>query len=175
MTAAVIFSILSYVHWINARDITISPADPTIDCLSEDECYPLSKLYANNPDRLQISSNTTIKFLRDLHFLESNIVIRDVDDMTLVFQMGSQLHCDNRSGLMFVNITNLHIYGLTMTNCGAEISKDLINETLSVQTETTVTIEIGTKAAILAINIKGFHIDHAVIRENLMCVTILAI
>ena len=116
--------------------IIISP-----NCTQEDlDCFPLSKLYT---DSQALSSDTTIKFLSGVHSLTSNIIIRDITDVTFQFEMNSQIHCDNRSNFVFMNVTNLQVIGLKMTNCGVEIDEALIEEALFVQTETVQTIKKG--------------------------------
>ena len=132
------------------------------DSIIDEECMiPLSKLYDSNQDPLELSSNSTITFLSGVHLLNSNILIRDVEDLTITFQMDSQLHCDSRGSIAFVNISNLQIHSLTMTNCGAKISEDLAHETIYVQTHSILKIKNGVKAAIFAANIKNFQMDNA--------------
>ena len=155
---------------INATHLTISPSGANCtEYQEEDEgdcTLPLSVLYATDNDTLQLTSNTTITFLSGVHILRSNVVFRDIDDLTLVFQTESKTHCEGRSNIAFVNITNLCIVGLTMTNCGAEVSEDLAKEALYVQTESVLKIKRGLKVAIFAVNIRNFHMDHAVINGS---------
>ena len=162
VVATVFYCVVLYSHLAEARQIIISPEYTEVNCTEEAvECFPLSKLYTDSPDSLELSSNTTIMFLSGVHLMRSNILIRDREGLTLLFEMDSEIHCDERARLAFVNITNLHIIGLTLTNCGAEISETLAEEALFIQTETVLTIEKGLKAAIFAVNIRDFHMDHA--------------
>ena len=146
--------------------VTISPNAKGCTEVQE-ECFLLSKLCTSNAENcLQLSSNTTLIFMSGVHMLRSVIVLRDINDLTLTFHEKSQLHCDNRSGIVFINVTNLQINSLTMTNCGAVISEKLANESLSVQTETILKIQNGLKAAIFAVNIKNFHLNYSMINGS---------
>lgn len=115
---------------------------------------------------LSVRNCLQIPFLSGIHSLTSNIVIRDVIDVTFQFEMNSQIHCDNKSNFVFMNITNLQIIGLKMTNCGVEIDEALIEDALFVQTETVQTIKKGLQAAIFAVNIRQFHMDSAMINGS---------
>ena len=153
------------INYVDSRRIVISPKE---NCTEENQdCLSLPKLCTNNPEGVEVSPNMTIVFLSGVHILRSNLVVRDTKDLTLIFETESQLHCENRSGLVFVNITNLQIIGLTMTNCGAEIGESLVEEALLVQTETILTIEIGLKAAMFAVNIRSLQMDRANINGSL--------
>ena len=158
---AVVF-LLCVAYCVDCTQIAISP-----NCTQEDaECYNLSKLYADSELILKLSSDTTILFLSGVHSMTSDIVIRDVDSLTLQFEENSQIHCIERAELVFMNITNLQIFGLILNNCGAEINESLAKEALFVQTETVITIEKGLQAAIFAVNIREFQMDHAVINGS---------
>ena len=98
--------------------------------------------------------------------LRSIIVLRDINDLTLIFHEKSQLHCDNGGGIVFVNITNLQIHNLTMTNCGAVIREKLANESLYTQTNTVLKIQNGLKAAIFAVNVRNFHLNFSTINGS---------
>ena len=142
--------------------ITISP-----NCTQKDVgCHDISKLYIDNSDSLELPSNSTIEFLRSEHSMVSDIVIRDVENLTLQFEKSSRVNCIERAELVFMNITNLQIFGLKMVNCGAEINDSLAHEALYIQTQTVLTIERGLQAAIFAVNIREFRMDHAVINGS---------
>ena len=145
----------------NAQMITISP-----NCTQEDACYSLSKLYTDNPESLKLSLDITIVFQSGVHSMTSDIVIRDVDNLTLQFEENSQIQCVKRAELVFMNITSLQIFGLTINNCGAEINENLVTEALFIQTETVITIENGLQAAIFAVNIRKFQMDRTVINGS---------
>ena len=159
---------LLFICQVKVGCVTISPsANCTED---QEECFILSKFCKSNvntEDCLQLSSNTTVTFLNGVHQLRSVIVLRDINDLTLAFHEKSQLHCENRSGMVFVNITNLQIHGLTMTNCGAVLSQELITEALPPnQIETVLQIQTGLKAAIFVVNIRNFCMDHSKINGS---------
>ena len=161
LVAAVLLLLCAAYCVESAQMITISP-----NCTREDVCYSLSKLYADNPESLKLPLDITIVFRSGVHSMTSDIVIRDVDNVTLQFEENSQIHCIERAELVFMNITNLQIFGLTMNNCGAEINESLATEALFIQTETVITIENGLQAAIFAVNIRKFQMDHAVINGS---------
>ena len=118
--------LLCVAYCVESTEITISP-----NCTQEDvECYSLSKLYTDNEESLKLSSDITIIFLSGVHSMTSDIMIRDVDSLILQFEENSQIHCIERAELVFMNITNLHIFGLTLTNRGAEINENLAEEAL---------------------------------------------
>ena len=153
---------LCAVHYAICAQIIISP-----NCTQEDvECYGLSQLYADDPENLKLSSDTTIVFQNGVHSMMSDIVIRGIDNLMLQFEENSQIHCVERAELVFMNVTNLLIFGLKLTNCGAEISESLVKEALSVQTETVLKFEKGLQAAIFAVNIQQFQMDEAVINGS---------
>ena len=156
---------LLFICQASAEVITVSL--PNTDCTEAKECFVLSNLCTSNTeDCLRLSSNTTLTFLSGAHMLRSVVVFRDIDDLTLIFHEESQLHCDNRSGIVFVNITNLHIHNLKMTNCGAVIGEKLANESLYIQTNTVLKIQNGLKAAIFAVNIRNFHLNFSTINGS---------
>ena len=144
-----------------SKEIMISPEVNSANCTDEEtECFVLSKLYSENQNGAGLfTSNTTVLFLNGMHILTSDIIVRDIVDLTLNFEFESKLRCENRSGLVFVNITNLRVIGMTMSNCGAEISRSLAHEALFVQTESVLTIEIGLQTAVFAVNVRNLHID----------------
>ena len=88
--------------------------------------------------------------------MTSDIMIRDVDYLTLKFEENNQIHCDERAEIVFMNITNLQIFWLTLNNRGAEINESLAKEALFVQTETVLKIKKSLQAAIFAVNIWNF-------------------
>ena len=149
-------------YCVESAQTTISPNCPQND----GECYTLSKLYTDNPESLKVTSDTTIVFQSGVHSMMSDIMIRDIDNLMLQFEENSQIHCVERAELVFMNITNLQIFGLTLTNCGAEISESLAEEALSVQTETVLQIEKGLQAAVFAVNIRQLQMAHAVINGS---------
>ena len=161
--AAAVLLLLCVAYCVEcAQMITISP-----NCTQEDDaCYSLSKLYADNPESLKLPLDITIVFQSGVHSMTSDIVIRDVDNVTLQFEEYSQIRCVERAELVFMNITNLQIFGLTMNNCGAEINESLATEALFIQTETVITIENGLQATIFAVNIRRFQMDHAMINGS---------
>ena len=154
---AILYCLLVYVYFVDSRRIIISSKSNCTKAYQE--CFSLSKLYVGNPDGVELTSNTTITFPNGVHILKSSIIIRDVMDLTLTFETESKLHCENRSGLAFVNITNLQLIGLTMSNCGAEISESLVQDALYIQTETVLMLEFGIKAAIFAVSIRNLYMN----------------
>ena len=118
----------------------------------------LPQLYENSMNRLHITSNTTIFFVGVQSILLSNIVFRDVANLSLLFII-SNLHCTDRNGLVFINITSLEISGMTLTNCGMEIGQSLIEEALTVQTNSNYLLLQGLRAAVFAVNIHNLFVE----------------
>ena len=109
--------VLCAAYCVESAQITISP-----NCTQEDmEYYVLSKLYADNPKSLKLTSETTIVFQSGVHSMTSDIVIRDINNLVLQFEDNSQIHCVERAELVFVNITNLQIFGLKMINVALKL------------------------------------------------------
>ena len=109
------------------------------------QCYPISSLYTDNPNRLEIASNTTFLFQPGVYFLESSILIQDVRHITIHLLHDnpstdindlSQIYCENRSGLFFINTTNVIILDVIMNNCGTNISQILMQEDTACTTNT---------------------------------------
>ena len=104
------------------------------------QCYPISSLYMDNPNRLEIVSNSTFLFQPGVYFLESSILIQDVRHIMIHLLHNnyssdindlSQIYCKNRSGLFFINTTNVIILNVIMNNCGANISQILMREDIA--------------------------------------------
>ena len=151
----------------DSKEIVISPTQSEENCVQDGvECLSLSRLYVDSEDKFELSSNTTILFMKGIYLLRSNIMVRDLADVTLTFQEESELLCENGSSLVFVNITNLQMIGLTVTNCGTEITEGLIEEVVSVQTEGVLALEPGIRAAVFAVNIRNLHMDRVKINGS---------
>ena len=104
--AAAVLLLLYAAYCVENTQITVSP-----NCTKEDiECCSLSKLYVHSTGNLKASSNTTILFMNGMHSMTSDIMIRDVDYLTLKFEENNQIHCDERAEIVFMNITNLQIF-----------------------------------------------------------------
>ena len=127
--AAVVLLLFCAACCVENTQITVSP-----NCTKEDvQCCSLSKFYVDSPGNIKVSSNTTILFMNGVHSMTSDIVIRDIDNVTLQFEESNQIQCIKRAEIVFMNITNLQIFGLTLNNCGAEINESLAKEALFVQ------------------------------------------
>ena len=118
----------------------------------------LRQLYENSPNQLHITSNTTIFFVLVQSSLQSNIVFREVANLSLQFAF-SNLYCTDRNGFVFINITGLKIVGMTLTNCGMKISQSLIQEALTLQTNSNYQLFEGLKAAVFAVNVHNLRIE----------------
>ena len=118
----------------------------------------LPQLYENSTNHLHITSNTTILFVGVQSILRSNIIFRDVENLSLLFII-TNLYCIDRNGLVFINITNLKVSGMVLTNCGMEISSSLIHEALTVQTNSNYLLLQGLRAAVFAVNVHNLLIE----------------
>ena len=118
----------------------------------------LPRLHENSLNRIHITSNTTIFFVFVQSSLQSNIVFRDVANLSLQFVF-TNLYCTDRNGFVFINITGLEIMGMTLTNCGMKISQSLIQEALTIQTNSNYLLLEGLKAAIFAVNVRNLLIE----------------
>ena len=160
---AVLLLCLTLCQSLEATVITIHPLNSNISCPAE-ACYSLSQLYEDTPDSLKIPSNTTVEFLYAQYQLQSTIVIRDVTNVEIACsseQYFCELHCVNKSSLVFVNISALQVHRFALYNCGDEISQDLGYEATRIQTWSLHTFMPGLKAAIFAVNV------HSLVASNI--------
>ena len=134
------------------------------------QCYPISSLYMDNPNRLEITSNVTLLFQSGTYVLESSIMFQDTQDVTLQLLHNytnntiiefSQFYCRNRSGLLFINVVNVLIFQVIMNNCGTNISQALAQEDIILPIQSTFlnrSYENWVKAAIFAANVHNLTI-----------------
>ena len=126
---------------VQAVEIVIHPEDGNCrEIGSVTQCYPISSLYMDNPNRLEIASNTTLLFQPSTYILESSILFQDIHSVTIrllhdnpniTINDFSQMYCKNRSGLLFINATDVVIFQVVMNNCGANISQALVHEDIT--------------------------------------------
>ena len=154
-----------------AIQIVIYPEDSTCGEIANiAQCYPISSLYMDNPDRIEIASNTTLFFIQGIYILESSILLQDIDGVDLHLWHNntnitandySRFYCRNRSGLLFINVTNIFILRLFMINCGTNISQALALQDITLPIQSRFlnrSYENWVKAAIFAANVHNFTI-----------------
>ena len=160
-------------------EIIVYPNDTDCGGIGDNvQCHPISSLYIDNPDRLEISSNTTLFFLPGTYVLESSILFQDIEDLNLnLWHINpdirrndySLFHCRNRVGLLFINVSNVFIYQIIMNNCGTNISQVLIQEdiTLLIQSRfLKLKYENWVKAAIFASTVHNLTIYDSIINGS---------
>ena len=134
----------------------------TLQCTTSTDVFinnqNLRQLYENSLNRLHITSNTTIFFAFVQTNLQSNILFRDVANLLLQFVF-TNFYCTDRNGFVFINITGLEIKGMMLNNCGMRISQSLIQEALTVQTNSNYQLLEGLRAAIFAVNVHDLLIE----------------
>ena len=163
-----ILSLILAVHCSQAIEIVIYPEGSTCQERGDNiQCYPLSSLYMDNPNRLEIASNTTLLFQPGTYVLVSSILFKNIQDVTvhllhkyinnsIILNDLSQFFCRNRSGLLFVNVTNVVIFRVIMNNCGTNISQALAQEDIILPIQSRFlhrSYETWVKAAIFAANV----------------------
>ena len=96
------------------------------------------------------TSNTIIHFLPGNHTVsEPNhdlITISNIQNISLFGSndtKGTIIHCAKRLGFAFVNATNLNIYNIRISNCGAMVTS-LLNFNLEMHTETKAALVLVT-------------------------------
>ena len=181
--AALLITIALVKHCIlevQAVEIVIHPEGSS--CSTEignnTRCYPISSLYVDNPNGLEIASNTTFLFQPGSYVLESSILVHDAHSVTIRLLHDnpnittndfSQIYCENRSGLLFINATDVVIIQVIMNNCGANISQVLMQEgiTLPVESEfLNSPYENWVKAALFAVNVHNLTIYDSLINGS---------
>ena len=177
-----ILSLILAVHCVQAVEIIIYPDGSMCGEMGDEawQCYPISSLYMDNPNRLELASNTTLLFQPGTYVLESSILFQNIQGVTvhllhkyinntLVFNDLSQFFCRNRSGLLFVNVTNVVISQVYMNNCGTNISEALVQEDITLPIQSRFlhrSYKNWVKAAIFAANVHNFTIHDSLINGS---------
>lgn len=150
----------------------------------DDHCYTLNEL-AIKYDYARVNNivltNTTVYFLNGTHELRRSIVVKEARNLTWLGARTAAsgitdvtINCTGKSGVvMFQNIVNLNVAGITFTHCGkvpstkglpigALIFYDVFNLQLA-----WVTISSSTYGGIYGLNIMGnSSIEHSVFQSN---------
>jgi hypothetical protein len=66
------------------------------------------------------TNNTIINVARGLQYLENDIEISNISNLTITGVDDSTIHCShNNTGIKFVSMINLSIYSITLSGCGS--------------------------------------------------------
>ena len=134
------------------------------------QCYPISSLYMDNPNQLEIASNTTLLFQPGTYILESSILFQNIQGVTIhllhdyignTINVLSQFYCRKGSGFLFINATDVVIFQVVMNNCGTNISQALAQEDITLPIQSRFLnrhYENWVKAAIFAANVHNLSI-----------------
>ena len=150
----------------------------------DDHCYTLNEL-AIKYDYARVNNivltNTTVYFLNGTHELKRSIIVKEAHNLTWVGARTAAsgirdvtINCTGMYGVvMFQNIVNLNVAGITFTHCGkvpstkglpigALIFSDVFNLQLA-----WVTVQSSTYGGIYGLNIMGnSSIEHSVFQSN---------
>lgn len=125
-------------------------------------CYTLQD-FAVFLDNNTLDSTTTIAFMAGGHFLRYPLTIHDVENLILMdygrkflnANVFSTIVCGPiKSGISFVNVTNLYIEGLTINDCGARIREKLSHDVYFNFPDMQFTFSPRLKVALFFINIR---------------------
>ena len=114
---------LIFIHTVDSSNVHyITPTQ----CPVEESCLTLSTLAANINNYL--NSNTTVVFLEGNHFLDSGLVVSNIDGSLTLSTNGSgtaAIICSDRvrPSLKFKNINQLQISGLEFIGCSSKVER----------------------------------------------------
>ena len=139
----------------------IKPTTPNDNSTCPSPCYTLLQLYDKHVDNGSfIDSNTTLYFMGGEHTIElqkpGHLVIKDITNLALLNSdpYGAKIVCEMQSfGLAFLNITNLTLRNIVLSNCGTKLSMQLAQDALARQTDQMMKISNQPKAALFAVNV----------------------
>ena len=138
----------------------------------------LNQLYQQLDDGdFTFTSNTTLVFGEGDHIIGPEVpghfIISDVYDVSLVGAGGATITCVNPYGFAFLNAVNVVLQNLTIVNCGAKLSIQVVYETLAIQTQllaiqSQFTWKIGNqpKVALFAVNIHSLTMIAVEVRNS---------
>ena len=158
LTAECLVSYASYnswsVYYVKPSDVEYCPAH-------FQPCHILN-YYVNNSN---ITSNSTLLFLKGLHILQSTAKIGSVTNLALIGVAGpedSKIQCEGAAGFYFRQLIpgNLTISNLLFSNCGGETVEGLLCGALILDTVlhlnmTNVIVENSTGYGLLGYNLLG--------------------
>ena len=170
--------LLLLVGLCTATEYYVKPTISQVTSCPRESCYTLDELaakyfYASATDVL--TDNVTVIFLNGTHELKGSIIVREVNDFTLLSAdgMNVEINCKGVSSLAFGSITNLTITRITFSQCGAFYKYDLpwqaphinaliFSDVFNLRLSWLV-VQNSTDTAILAVNLMGASvIDHSV-------------
>ena len=140
------------------------------DTCQQENCFTLDD-YTVYSARNSTISNTTIIFFRGEHSLSRNLSFRNINNLMLLgYARTSVISCmegiATGSTIAFVNITNMTINGLNITNCGTEIGEQLSSDAMFLQTRSVHIFDERLKVAIFLINIRSPTIVSTIIERS---------
>jgi len=144
MRIVVVFSlVLCYLHQCNSGEYWVRPVVEHLEhehgCLSNQFCLTLSEYVQNSTE--YFNTDATFHFLPGTHTVtkSSRVIIRGIRSVAFITdsynhsqQLPATVNCTrNKLMFAFVEVEDLHIFGLQFLNCGLEIPRELLpNELL---------------------------------------------
>jgi len=107
--------LLSLLHTITCTVYTVTPDDPNITC---HHCHNLQHYLVDTTK--YFTSNTQLLFLPGLHHLNTDLIIQNVHNISLIGTGDAVIQCVDSIdsvGLLMANITNLVIRSLAIKDC----------------------------------------------------------
>ena len=152
---------LRYVHIVTATVYTVTPDDHYFPNTTCHHCHNLQHYLLNITK--YFTSNTQLLFLPGLHHLNTDLIIPNVHNISLIGSTanGTTLHtviqCNSSVAMVMTIITNLTLSDITVKNCKSDRHMNaaiLIMECRNVQW-TRVTVDSISSNGIIGINVLG--------------------
>ena len=165
-----------------AQEETLRYVKPeNTQCSANISCFTLSEILQNTTLATAVfSTNSIVVFLRGQHVpnVAAFHTIRDVENLTLLgspdriasdgqlARPASEILCtSSRFAMAFVNVSRLTLTNITFSGCGTNITSELANEALPVQTRVHF-IGPELKAALLLINVRSFRMAQCSVLDS---------
>lgn len=129
--------------------------------------YSLEHYLCNSPQ--QLSSDTEIVLSRGVHLVKqgSPCIVRNIDNLTIRGNEGTaaEIRCESNDlgrNFIFLNITNLHMEDIVITNCGKTLP---INDLPSYVNDSNIYFGVGQKGVFLFAHVSDLFIDRVTVNH----------
>ena len=166
-----LIAVIATIEDCEAQRIIYIYPDTQLNSSCPSSCYTLLELYDQHTENNSlIGFNTTILFIGEEHVIEpkepGHLVIKDVADLTLKSKSGVKIKCRNSFGFAFLNITNLTFQNISMHNCGAKLSAQLVQQAFSLQIAKPKRIRIQPYVAVFVVNIHSLTMSEVTVSNS---------
>ena len=119
-----VFSVALLLHITTATVYNVTPHDG--DFMSSDTAKSLD-YYLKNTSKY-FCSGSHIHFKMGHHYLNSDLVIQNVTNVTLTGESSCIIRCTSHVSIVILNVTNFRLENVTFENCSANYSNHLHND-----------------------------------------------